>query len=83
MAADQQLADALRRDDEREDEGMDPAERETCHRCESWADHAHDWLTGRRVSVAEYEAHRRALLGHTIDTLDSGSKVAPDTAQEA
>lgn len=71
--ADRDLAAALRRDDEREEQGMAPADRETCHQCQSWADHAHDLLTGRRMSIDEWETQRRELLGlSTTNTTQEG-----------
>lgn len=58
---DAQLAATLVAEDAAEDRGMPAADRETCHSCQSWADHAHDTLTGRRISLDEYYERRRAL----------------------
>lgn len=58
---DPQLAATLVAEDAAEDRGMTPADRLTCHTCQSWADHAHDPLTGRRISLAVYEERRKAL----------------------
>lgn len=54
MGAEKKLADALRRDDRAEDRGMHADGRATCHPCQSWADHAHDALSGRRITLDEY-----------------------------
>lgn len=47
------LAEALQGDDWLEDHGMHADERRTCFTCQSWADHAHDPLTGRRYELGE------------------------------
>ena len=49
------LAVALVEDDAAEDRGMPPDDRRTCWTCQSWADHAHDPLSGRRVELEEWE----------------------------
>ncbi|MDN5920869.1 MAG: hypothetical protein L0I76_38175 [Pseudonocardia sp.] len=56
------LAAALARDDAAEDRGMHAEGRETCWKCQSWADHAHDWETGKRITLDEYLA-RKARTG--------------------
>ncbi|NTY62615.1 hypothetical protein [Mycolicibacterium sphagni] len=49
---DQGLAATLQLDDQLEDLGLAADDRLTCYSCQSWADHAHDPFTGRRVSFA-------------------------------
>ena len=48
------LSAALRRDDDAEDRGMHADDRQTCHPCRSWADHAHDPWSGQRITRDEY-----------------------------
>jgi hypothetical protein len=52
----QKLQEALAYDDRREDAGMHPEERTTCHQCQSWANHAHHPITNRRITWAQYGA---------------------------
>ncbi|WP_433716946.1 hypothetical protein ACQP2U_43560 (plasmid) [Nocardia sp. CA-084685] len=54
------LRRALELDDDLEDLGMHGDDRATCHGCQVWGDHAHELLTGRRITLAEYEQQRRA-----------------------
>ncbi|MGH8572822.1 MAG: hypothetical protein ACREX8_09625 [Gammaproteobacteria bacterium] len=42
---------ALARDDEAEERGMHADNRETCHQCQDWADHAHHPLTSTRITL--------------------------------
>lgn len=62
------LTAALARDDEAEERGMHADNRETCHQCQDWADHAHDWLTNARITLEEY----RLTEHHTDPTGASG-----------
>ena len=55
------LARALTRDDAEEERTGSAAGRSTCWTCKTWADHAHDPLTGRRITLDEYEKRRTAL----------------------
>ncbi len=45
------VASTLRLDDVLEELGMHADDRRTCWRCQSWADHAHDQLTGARITA--------------------------------
>lgn len=54
MIVDRRLRRALDRDDRREDEGMHADDRVTCHQCQSWADHAHEPLSNRVITLEQY-----------------------------
>lgn len=58
-AAGRDLAAALTADDAAEDAGMNPDDRQTCHPCKSWADHAHDAWSGARITLDEYQERRK------------------------
>lgn len=49
------LRATLRFDDVLESAGMDADQRQTCARCKDWADHAHYWRTGARMTLAEFD----------------------------
>jgi hypothetical protein len=57
------LASALQGDDWLEDHGMHGDERRTCHQCQSWADHAHDQITNRRITREQWEGRSVAPEG--------------------
>jgi hypothetical protein len=48
------LRDAIERDNNGEDQGMHADDRETCHQCTEWADHAHHPHTNKRITTDEY-----------------------------
>lgn len=65
------LMAALTLDDQLEDAGVPADDRETCHTCQSWADHAHHPHTGRRITRDEYATHcaaRPAIYGPAVIT---------------
>ncbi|QYN41129.1 hypothetical protein K1T35_48185 (plasmid) [Pseudonocardia sp. DSM 110487] len=56
----EQLRKALARDDALEDQGMHADSRQTCHQCQSWADHAHHPRNNAVITWAEYEQYKKA-----------------------
>lgn len=61
--ADGDLGEVLRIDDRLEDAGMASSDRLTCFGCQSRADHAHDAVTGDRITLEQYEDGRRRASG--------------------
>lgn len=55
MSRAKDLAAALVRDDTAEDRGMHGDDRETCHQCQDWADHAHNPTSNSQITLDEYE----------------------------
>jgi hypothetical protein len=51
----EELEAQLAADDRAEAAGMHADDRLTCHPCKSWADHAHDLFTGRRMSLEAWD----------------------------
>lgn len=53
------LQRALEYDDRREDEGMPADDRNTCHQCQSFADHAHHPHSNARMSKTEFAEYKK------------------------
>lgn len=58
------LTEALRLDDQLEDLGLPADDRLTCYSCQSWFDHAHNPLTGRRMTWDEYRSYQQEIASY-------------------
>ncbi|ORA60986.1 hypothetical protein [Mycobacteroides franklinii] len=74
------LAEALQLDDQLEDLGLAADDRITCYSCQAWSDHAHDPLTGRRMTWDEYRAYQQEVASCRAAAL---SIAAPNIDLEA
>lgn len=78
------LAEALRFDDQLEDLGLAADDRITCYTCQSWCDHAHHPLTGRRISVQDYRRYQQgAALGQQSGPPSLEHNVSSDLHEHA
>ncbi|SKO15316.1 CysS/YqeB C-terminal domain-containing protein [Mycobacteroides abscessus] len=57
----QDLVEAIRLDDQLEDLGLPTDDRRTCYSCQTWFDHAHNPLTGRRMTWDEYRSYQQEI----------------------